>query len=217
MLRAMLSKELRETLWIAGLALVVYMYYVTEQMGLRMLPWSYNLGQGIPFVGSGFLASFTTICVLFAVVLGFRQTLGESARGTWLFLLHRPAQRCSLLGLKMAVGLGLYFLCAAVPILVFAWWAATPGTHASPFEWSMTLPAWRVWLSLAAVYLGAFLSGIRPARWFGSRLLPLVAAGLLVGSIQMAPWWWLLGLACVAVLDAWLIASIFYTARARDF
>ena len=29
------------------------------------------------------------------------------------------------------------------PFLRYAIWAATPGTHASPFEWSMTLPTWQ--------------------------------------------------------------------------
>ena len=41
----------------------------------------------------------------------------------------------------------------------------------------MTAWAWQLWLCMPLVYLGAFLSGIRPARWFGTRLMPLVAAG----------------------------------------
>ena len=35
----------------------------------------------------------------------------------------------------------------------------------------MTGPAFQVWLLMPLAYLGAFASGIRPARWFGSRLL----------------------------------------------
>ena len=41
----------------------------------------------------------------------------------------------------------------------------------------MTVPAFQIWLLMPLVYLGAFASGIRPARWFGSRLLPLVGGG----------------------------------------
>ena len=83
-------------------------------------------------------------------------------------------------------GAGLYLAFSAVPILVYAWWAATPGTHAGPFEWSMTLPAWQLWLSITAIYLAAFLVGMRPARWIGSRLLPLVAVGLFVLLLQIS-------------------------------
>jgi hypothetical protein len=70
---------------------------------------------------------------------------------------------------------------------------------------------------MTPVYLGAFLVGARPARWFGSRLLPLAGAGLLVGLIQFLPWWWLLGVLAILLLDAWLVASILYVTKTRDF
>ena len=104
--------------------------------------------------------------------LGLRQTVGESIHGTWMFLLHRPVGWTRLIGVKLLVGVALYLVCGAAAILVYAWWAATPGTHASPFEWSMTVPTWKVWIVMPIVYLGgAFLSGMRPARWVGTRLL----------------------------------------------
>ena len=58
--------------------------------------------------------------------------------------------------------------------------AAAPRTHPGPFEWSMTESALRLWLILPLVYLGAFFSGLRPARWFGSRLLPLLSVALAI-------------------------------------
>ena len=81
----------------------------------------------------------------------------------------------------------------------------------------MTLTCWQAWLSGATLYFAAFLVGINGARWFGSRLFTLAAAGLLVVVIQVEPWWWLLGTASLLVLDAWLILSILYAARTRDF
>ena len=216
MWKAMLVKELRETLWIAGLALLVYLSFVTGPMGLRINPWSGGPGA-VPFVGGGFLTNFVLVSVLLVIALGLRQSTAESIRGTWLFLLHRPAEPWKLIGLKLATGTVLYLTCAAVPILLFAWWAVTPGTHASPFEWCMTLSAWQTWFSLTALYLGAFLAGMRPAHWFGSRLLPLAAVGFLVFLIQWLPWWWICGPAAVILLDVWLIACILYVARTRDF
>ena len=45
-----------------------------------------------------------------------------------------PGRGSSLIGLKLAVGALVYLVCGAVPILLYGVWAATPGTHASPFD-----------------------------------------------------------------------------------
>jgi hypothetical protein len=125
--------------------------------------------------------------------------------------------REQLLGVKLAAGGGLYLLCSAIPILLFAWWAATPGTHASPFRWSMTVPVWQIWVSMTILYLGSFLAGIRPARWIGTRLAPVVAAGMLVAVIQLVPWWPVAGLLVVLLVNVTLVTNIFHVARTRDY
>ena len=67
-------------------------------------------------------------------------------------------------------------------------------------------------------YLGAFASGIRPARWFGSRLLPLVIGGdsghLRVCSL---PHWWLIGFPLLLLVAAVLVSDILWEAETRDF
>ncbi len=83
--------------------------------------------------------------------------------------------------------------CTLLPILIYATWAATPGTHPGPFEWSMTGLAFRVWLLMPLAYLGAFASGIRPARWFGSQLLPLASVAVPSLFVYTFPNWWLVG------------------------
>jgi hypothetical protein len=217
MLKALVYKELRESLWIAAIALAAYLYFVIGEMRLPLLPWMGGTGSAIPFIGDGFLNSFVMVSAALAIGLGLRQSVAESVRGTWLFLLHRPALRWKLVGLKLATGAAVYLLCAAVPILIYAWWAATPCTHASPFDWSMTLPCWQGWISISAVYFAAFLVGMRPARWFGSRLFPLFGAAVLAAILQALPWWWIFGLGGVLALDAWLIAGVLYTARTRNY
>jgi ABC-type transport system involved in multi-copper enzyme maturation permease subunit len=213
----MLYKELRETIWIALLGILVQGYFVVQLMNVDWMTLSTMGRQGIPFVSDGFLGAFAAVAVIMAGVLGFRQTIAESSRGTWLFLLHRPAPQWQLLGMKILAGTGVYLAASAVPVLVYAWWAASPGTHASPFEWSMTLLCWQGWISITGVYLAAFLSGIRPARWFGTRLAPLVGAGVLLAPIQVVPHWWIFGLAAVLLVDAWLVGTILFVARMRDF
>ncbi len=217
-------KELRETAWIAAAALVVYAFLVAP---LMQYPVPFFLGylslaseaytEAIPFVTDSFLFLFMMISMCFAVALGFRQSLIESGRGTYPFLLQRPASRKRLIGTKLLVGAGLYLGCAALPILVYACWAAKPGTHASPFHWSMTLGAWEAWLSIGVLYLGAFLSGIRPGRWIGTRLLPLLAAGGLTGFFAVPPWWLITGVPALLLMMVLLVVEIFYVAETRDF
>jgi hypothetical protein len=67
------------------------------------------------------------------------------------------------------------------------------------------------------VYLGAFLSGLRPARWYGTRLLPLAASGLLTAFLAIFAWWWPLGLALALLTYAALVVTICYVARVRDY
>ena len=221
MLRAMVSKELRELLPVAAFAVVVYLWLGFGQPAsppwpLQVLP-IWGRAEDFPFLSGEFLGSFAVVSGVFAVALGLRQTVSESARGTWLLLLHRPAGRCRLVGMKLVVGAAVYLACAAAAILLYAWWAATPGTHASPFQWWMTAPVWQLGISMVVVYFGGFLSGIRPGRWIGTRLLPLAAAGLLVFFIQAAPQWWPLGLAAVALSAALLAVLIFFVASERDY
>ncbi len=217
MLRALVAKELRETIGFALAGLAVYACFVADGMGVRLLPYFYLDERAIPFVGGGFTAVFTFVSAALAIALGLRQSAWESVQGTFPFLLHRPVRRERLIGTKLLVGAVLYLACAALPILLYGWWAATPGTHASPFFWSMTLPCWQVWISMTAVYLGAFLSGLRPGRWIGSRLWPLAGVGALVVCIQSLPLWWIAGLAAVALLNILVTANIFFVARSCDY
>ena len=221
MLKTLAQKELRETSWIAALALLVNLSLVAGGMGVALLPLTAGRGDWIPFVADPILFPLALVTGVLAVVLGFRQTVWESTFGTDQFLLHRPLSRLEIVGVKLLVGTVVLIACSFLPILIYAWWAATPGTHASPFEWSMTWPFWRVSLLLVAVYLGSFLSGIRPARWFGTRLAPLAAAVFLLCVFVAVPWWsilWSLGWAAAAVLvDVLLITSILFAVQTRDF
>jgi hypothetical protein len=230
---ALARKEIRECLWIAAIGLAAYLYLVARQTGwdsgmLNMVTDLLGVVrvavgvEDVPFVsGPGdsmrFAGQFAVVSALMAIVLGFRQTLGEALHGTYVFLFHLPAPRMSLVYGKLLLGLFLYLACGAVPILLYGVWAATPGTHASPFYWSMTETAWIAWFSMTPLYFASFLSGLRPARWYGSRLAPLVACGLplpvvLVGGLP----WWLAGL-IVLVADVLLVICIRQVAGERDY
>jgi hypothetical protein len=212
----MVWKELRETGWI-GLA--AYFACVANAAGYRIPPfWSaHKNALLIPFLEGDFLLIFCVVSICFAVALGLAQTVAESRRGTWLFLRHRPMNWRRILAAKLAVGGGVYFVCSGLAILGYGLWAATPGTHASPFEWWMTANCWRAWAVIGLLYFGAFLSGIRPARWFGTRLLPLFAAGIAAAFLATIPVWPLLGASAVLSVATGLLVLVDFTARTRDF
>ena len=179
MYKALVYKEVRETGWIALVALAAYLAFVVNCAGYLPVPF-FNTGgpYTVPFLDGNYLMYFSVVSLVFAVALGLAQTVLESRRGTWLFLLHRPLDRRWILAVKLAAGGGLYLGCSALGIVAFGFWAAVPGNHASPFEWWMTADAWKAWAVIALLYPAAFFTGIRPARWLGTRLLPLFAAGL---------------------------------------
>ena len=216
-------KELRETLWLAALALAAYAYVVGSCTGIPFVPEVLSLSRYalpaaiMPFINDEFFSNFVLISAALAIGVGMRQSAGESRHGTWLFLRHLPVEQWKLTAVKLAVGVAVCLGTMALPILIYGWWAATPGTHPSPFEWSMTEDSWQAWFSMTPGYLGAFLIGVRPGRWFGSGLLPFIGAGLVTYAIQLVPCWWILGVLAILALDAWLVASILYVAHNRDY
>jgi hypothetical protein len=218
-MKTLAFKELREIFGITAAALGCYLALVVNLMGAKVFDWVPGMPQGtteVPFAGNGFTVWFMLISVVFAAALGFRQSATELARGTYLFLLHRPLRRDVIFLIKLATGAGVLLLGASLPIVLYGAWAAVPGHHASPFAWSMTAPAWQLALLMPLLYLGAFLSGLRPARWFGTRLLPLAAAVTIMVVLTQLPWW-SPGLPLTVVLCGLLVANICFVGRVRDY
>jgi ABC-type transport system involved in multi-copper enzyme maturation permease subunit len=153
------------------------------------------------------------ISIGFVSVLGFQQAITEEWRGTYKLLLHRPLDRRAIFFAKAAAGLGLYLLLGTLSILAVAVWAATPGMQPAPFFWSMTLPTFGALLAITMVYLGAFVSGLRPARWYATRLFPwlvsVVLCYLVLAGIFAVPML-VLGLGL-------LVANFLVIATTREF
>ncbi len=220
MYRALVWKELRESAVVAGLGLAAFVCLIARCTGAIQLP---SLGiVGVPEVVPFAIGWYLGWCIALAggigIVLGLRQSGREVSRGTFLFLLHRPLRRERLIGVKLLVGLAVYLACTGLPTLAYACWAATPRTHPSPFEWSMTATTWEVLVALTPMYLAGFLCGLRPGRWYGSWLLPLAGVALLVELVEAPPTVPLVGrLALIALLNAALASSILFVGRTRDY
>jgi hypothetical protein len=148
--------------------------------------------------------------------LGLKQTAWESAYNTYHFLLHRPVSRKFIVATKLAVGAVLVLALGSLTILAYATWAAGTGNSPTPFYWSMTANAWQILAALLLVYLGAFLSGIRPARWFGTRLAPLVSGIAVALLVAWSLWWWLT-MALMALFAGIGLIATFQYLMTRDY
>lgn len=170
---AVIWKEFRENLkwavlWLLGLA---------GAMACALLVHDPNYWQGNQSLcGSGFLLVTTIGAALGGALLGLLQVVPELRREQWAFLVHRPATRTALFMGKALAGLSLYLVATGIPLLGAAVWAATPGNIAAPFDWRMALPGVADILTGIVFYFAGILTGVRPARWYGSRALGIFAA-----------------------------------------
>lgn len=217
MIRALIVKELRENVVLVALAALGIAYALASLSG-----WSVNgsgppqVNYAVPFIETDFFAVLAVIGGTLAALMGLKQSAWEELRGTYHYLLYRPIARSRVIAVKLVVGLALIQSTAAALILLHGLWAATPGKHGSPFLWSMTEDAWRMWLAIPVVYLSAFLSGLRPAAWYGTRLAPLAVGAGLMCLLGGQPW---MGVAALgsALASAALAACVLQVAAERDY
>ncbi len=219
MIRALFFKELRE---IGGWMIGIFAFQLSITlmlMDFNVLPLiSIGQRQSIPFLEDDGV-SLAYLGGILMLVIAFRQTSWESSHDYFLFLLHRPVARWTIFAAKLAVGAFAYAVCVALPLVILGLWAATPGTHASPFRWSMTSLTWCLTAGMMIPYFGAFLSGIRPGKWVGTRPLPLLGAivcmavclGPLISGYPVAS----LSMILIAVVG--YVASILHIATQRDY
>lgn len=217
MYQALLIKELRESAGLLAVAALACVLSLAVLTGFPILPWPSNQLQSLPFVTDELGFFFWLVGGGLAILLGLKQTAWEAGQGTYYFLLHRPIERWKVFGLKMAFGTAVLLSLMGLFLLAYAAWAATPGNHDAPFFWSMTAPAWKLWFSLPLLYLGAFLSGIRPARWFGTKLAPIAAAIVMAMFVAYAPWYLAIGPLGWGLWVALTLSGVFYYVRNRDY
>lgn len=219
MIKTLAIKELRESLAILAIAAFVLLHIMSLELHWQIFPWfRANAGNsGVPF--NNFATVLTFYGGALAIGLGLKQSAWENNGNQYYFLLHRPLSRRWTFLVKLLVGLAAMEFLLVGSILVYALWADIPGNVPAPFDWRMTGASWIVCCTMPTFYLGAFLSGLRPGRWFGTRLMPLIGTGLI--TFLLAPAGQLLGLwpglLLLAALDVLLLQLILATAETRDY
>jgi ABC-type transport system involved in multi-copper enzyme maturation permease subunit len=219
MIKALAIKELRESWGLAVLAALGMLWVVLSGMGrnpLQVLIGNQFDTHHIAFIGDDFYGWSWAFLGMLAILLGFKQSAWEVHHNTFYFLFHRPISRRQVLAVKLAIGVLLIAIILTTAILVYGAWAAVPGNLSAPFDWSMTWDSWLLLAVLPLVYLAAFLSGIRPGRWFGTRLAPLAAMIVVLAIVVNVTFWWLRW--PVMILSYVLVLiSIDYFTQTRDY
>ena len=201
MFGAMFWKETRENvLWAIlaclGLALgLAYAWYLLPPGPALNQAWS----------GENLVLTLSTPII--GLALGLLQILPELRRDQWAFLIHRPASQTALFFGKVLPGVCLYLLASILPLLGLAAWESSPHHVPAPFDFRFTLAGWAAVLAGLPFYFAGLLVALRPARWYGSRALPLLSA-------LLAPWaatglteFWQVALICLA-----LAVTLFFAA-----
>src|SRR5690348_3770910 len=126
MIKALAFKELRELLGLAGLGLAACLVVVAMLVGIQPFAGWLHLDR----LGTPFQQRVSTPYIIvggrLAIALGFRQSAWEAGRGSFQFLLHRPVRRETIFLTKLAAGAGLFLVCTGLPLVLYAFWAATP-------------------------------------------------------------------------------------------
>jgi hypothetical protein len=222
---ALFKKELRELAPIGLAACLGLLVAVVAQMRLevfRFLPFSLlGLHSGevasVPFLDRAIHTPLALIAGVIATLIAAHQTGREDLGRTFSFLLHLPMRRTSVFLTKILAGCLAYLAALSLPVLVYALWVASPGHYPSPFFWSMIGIPFALILAFMIGYLGWFLTFLRPARVFGTRLFPAVTAtgiGFICAKTLNSSYW---GLLLVAVAGTIYAACICRAAEVRDY
>lgn len=215
------AKELRETWWMGLMALVAAGCVVIDAMGVGLghdwrIQWTQNRGQS-PFLARDFSYAIGVTALCLGGALGLWQTMSEGMIGTWSYILHRPISRFQVIATKLFAGVVILFVSIGLPLLGYLVWALSE-VHAAPFELWMTEDTLRLWMSGVVGYLATFLTGIRTARIYMSRLWPLVPALLIFeGQQEYYPWLPTVGWFLILIAAVLFLLSIFFAAEQRDY
>lgn len=164
-----------------------------------------------------FVYLFLTISVVLAIVMGLVQCLAEDFQRTWRYVLAFPGGWPRIVKLKLACGAAVWLAWSVgsivICLIVIAFDHGPPGeTYGRMFD-----PMLRILFSVPIVYLGAFLTALRPAHWIFSRLMPLGGVLLCWFLLLYLPSWWVLAPMVTVSFSAVLEGIMFHVAASRDF
>jgi len=214
MFRAMLRKEIIELAAPFLLAFAALATVIVEAVSRSRRHFDQ---QGAWMLDDDFVYPFLVISLCLAVVMGLVQSLSEDVQGTWRYVLSFPGGWRRILKLKLACGLAVWLCWGGVAVaLSFLGMFVELGPAPEPLQ-KLFDPVLRILVCVPVVYLGAFLTALRRANWFFSRLMPAVGVFVCWFILPYLPAWWIVAPLATAGFGAVLIALMFHVASSRDF
>ncbi len=169
---ALFWKEFRETVrWFPFcLLLVVVFLWVT-------VPGANGI-YGVDRLSGSLVAAAGAAAFIVAVALACAQFAFAQPTSARAFLLHRKQSARQIFHAKVAVGTLFYAFAVFVPLAYTAFYLEWMGPERLPTTWYQTIPAMVFSFFCFSFYFGVSLVINRPARWLGTRLLPLFASAI---------------------------------------
>lgn len=167
-MKMMLWKEWRELIRWAPLPLIAFslaIYSILPGPGIRYNNFISELSVAVAMTGA-----------VTAILMALLQTLPESRSDSRGLLLSRPVSRKQIFAAKTIVAATIYGLCLGIPLLYTTFWVMMVAPETRPMQPVQVLAGLIVGVSCFACHPATCWMVSRPARWVGTRTLPLVAA-----------------------------------------
>lgn len=189
----LLKKELRQCLpWtifastvtiIAGL-IILYLssqmwFYNTHWYSLsryRYLDWSLFLQKNYLLELSNFVMA---VCIILAFVLAIIQFWIPGITGTWSFTIHHPVKKTSILWSKCIIAVSCILISQGT-IWVILFLYSKSGIFPLPPRTRVLAEGFAIIITCIYVYWAAALAGINPAKWYTTKIFPLLQAVLFI-------------------------------------
>jgi hypothetical protein len=225
---ALLKKELRESfpwmllaavafLTIGGFILYAEIHYASHYRYRHLSPGilDYYRLTGYPEINEmGILLVLSSIGL--GLALGVRHFWMPHFTRTWQFLLHRSANRNTILTAKLTAAAIAFIISLGTVWIALYWYACREGTFAIPLTARTLIEGWFFIMLGLVVYLGTALAGLSTARWYTTKIFGLAFATIVIIS-TFAQWRLVSAFAVITVSVAILLLQIFDTFGKREF
>jgi DNA-directed RNA polymerase subunit RPC12/RpoP len=161
-MKSLLTKEIKHLAFYAVLAFVGLIAYAAYSNYIDLSRLRFQIGP---------LVIWTAPVVAF--FFGFWQCFSEQSTGKSSFMIQRSVSLSQIFWCKALAGLSLTALITIVPFIGQEAWRIYSNRYPAPAHWDFSTA--ELCLSFAVVtWMSGVFVAVRPAKWWGSRLLPVV-------------------------------------------
>jgi uncharacterized membrane protein len=175
---------------------------------------TYWLTRSSPLAATGTWLLLTSIGL--GLTLGVRHFWIPYFTGTWPFLLHRSANRKSILAAKLTTATIVFVISLGTLWLCLYWYANRPELFMIPQTARVFIEGW-IFIVLGFIaYLGTALSGLSTAKWYTTRIFGLAFATVII-IVTLSQWRLAWAFVVIAIGVSILLSQIIDLFLNREF